>query len=93
MAKTEKKNQFLSIQSLFLQNGIKKMKDIEDLYPTAIAKKLHINHSRYIEKLYKPDTFTIKQIKDLALLLELDPRIIMEVIFSQPSATRKAKEN
>jgi hypothetical protein len=94
MATSEKKNQFRSIQSLFLQKSIKRMKDLEDLFPTAVAKSLKINHSRYIQKLYKPDTFTIKQIKDLAALLELDPRLILDVILNQPgSATVTRKKS
>jgi hypothetical protein len=94
MAKTEKKTKFLAIRSLFVQGSITRMKDLEELYPTAIAKKLQINHSRYIEKLYKPDGFSIKQVKELASLLDLDPRVIFEVIISQPvsnSPTRKKK--
>ena len=93
MAKADKKTQYLAIRSLFVSNNIQKMKDLEDLSPTAIAKHLKINHSRYIEKLYKPDTFTIKNIRAFATLLDLDPRIIIEVILKQvPSASNKKKK-
>jgi plasmid maintenance system antidote protein VapI len=65
------------------------MKDIQDLSPTAIAKGLGLNHSRYIEKLYKPEGFTIKHIIKLANLIDADPDIILNVITKQLSSSIK----
>jgi hypothetical protein len=82
MAK-EKTNQYLAIKSMFQSENVKKMRDIEKLYPTLIAKALRINHSRYIQKLYNPELFTIKQIFNLAKLLDLHPQLILNVIVFQ----------
>jgi hypothetical protein len=76
----EKKNQFRSIRSLFLTNGVSRMRDIQELYPTKIAKALKINHSRYIEKLYKPGKFTFDHIWLLSSLLDIDVQVIIDVI-------------
>ncbi|HSZ86303.1 MAG TPA: hypothetical protein VK787_09745 [Puia sp.] len=89
MTKEEKTNQYLAIKSMFQSDNVKKMKDIEKLYPTLIAKSLKINHSRYIQKLYKPEEFTIKQIFTLAKLLDLNPQTILTVIVTQVSANPK----
>lgn len=65
---------------MFLAGTVTKMKDIEDIEPTKIAKALKINHSRYIGKLYKPEDFTFKHIWNLAKVLEIDEQLILEVI-------------
>lgn len=93
MAVEEKKNQFKGVRSMFLAGNVTKMKDIEDLYPTNIAKSLGVNHSRYIEKLYKPEGFTFKHIWDLSKLLDIDVQLIIDVIKKElPTSTRTSKK-
>lgn len=87
MPKEDKSNQFVAIRSMFLSGSVKRMKDIEKLYPTLVAKSLKINHSRYIQKLYKPEEFTIKQILALSVILELNPQAILDVILKQLSSS------
>lgn len=89
MPKGEKNSQFLAIKSMFLSGSVKRMRDIEKLYPTLLAKSLHINHSRYIQKLYKPEDFTIKQLGDMAKLLDIDIQVIIDVITRQMNFTNK----
>ncbi len=83
MAKEEKNNQFIAIRSMFQSGSVRKMRDIEKLYPTLMAKSLKINHSRYIQKLYHPEEFTIKQLIDFSNLLELDFQLVIDVIARQ----------
>lgn len=92
MASEDKKLQYLAVKSLFLSGSVKHMKDIEKLYPTMIAKSLGINHSRYIEKLYKPEGFTIKNIIELANLVEISPQLILDVIIKQLGSGIKGKK-
>jgi hypothetical protein len=80
MAGEEKKNIFKGVRSMFLAGDVSRMRDIEDLNPTNIAKALKINHSRYIEKLRHPEDFTIKHIWLLSKLLEIDMQLIVDVI-------------
>ena len=94
MPKEEKNTQFIALRSMFQSGSVKRMKDIEKLYPTVVAKSLRINHSRYIQKLYKPDGFTIRQIDDLAKLVDLNIQVILDVIIKElnaPSKTAKKK--
>lgn len=65
---------------MFLAGSVSKMKDIEDLSPTKMAKALKINHSRYIEKLRKPETFTFYHIWQLSELLQIDVQLILDII-------------
>ena len=90
MPKEEKNTQFIAIKSMFQSGSVKRMKDIEKLYPTVVAKSLRINHSRYIQKLYKPDGFTIRQVDDLAKLLDINIQVILDVIIKELSAPSKA---
>lgn len=92
MAREEKETQYKVVRLMFQSNSVKQMKDIQDLYPTLIAKALGINHSRYIQKLYKPEEFSIKHIVDLANLLGIDPRLITDVIFKQLNSMNRSKK-
>ncbi len=83
MPKEERNSQFIAIRSMFLSGSVKRMRDIEKLYPTAMAKSLRINHSRYIQKLYHPDEFTIKQLTIFSTLLDLDLQLVLDVIIKQ----------
>ena len=78
MAAEEKQNSFKGLRSMFLAGSVSKMRDIEDLYPTNIAKSLGLNHSRYIEKLYKPEEFNFRHIWELSKLLDLDVQLIIK---------------
>ncbi len=96
MPKEEKNSQFLALKSMFLSGSVKRMKDIEKLYPTLVAKTLRINHSRYIQRLYKPEGFTIGQLDDLAKLLDIDIQLILDVVVKQlnspPKVVKKKSE-
>lgn len=92
MTKEEKKTKYLALKSMFLSGQVLRMKDIEKIYPTMVAKDLGINHGRYINKLYKPQEFSIKHIVVLAHLLEIDPQIIIKIIFTQLNSQRTLKK-
>lgn len=92
MAQENSTTQFVAVKSMFLSGSVKRMKDIEKLYPTVIAKSLGINHSRYIDKLYKPEGFAIKHIISLANLIDVDPQIILDVVMKQLASSIKSKK-
>ena len=75
--------QYIALKALFEGGSVKKMRDIEELFPTNIAKDLGMNHSRYITKLYKPELFSFGQIIKLANLVNIEPRLISDVILSE----------
>ncbi len=94
MVKEEKKSQFVAIKSMFLSESVKRMKDIEKLYPSKVSKALGINHSRYIQKLYNPEEFKFKHIYDFAKLINIDIQLILDVIIKElnsPSEIGKRK--
>ena len=94
MPKEVKNNQFIAIRSMFISGSVKKMRDIEELYPTLVAKALRINHSRYIKKLYNPQEFTIRHLVELSNIFEIDIQLIWDVISRQiiPSAKSVRKK-
>lgn len=81
------------LKSVFLGGSVKRMKDLESLYPTYVAKLLGMNHSRYTTKLLKPESFTVKQIVVLAEHIDIDPQIIMGIIFHQLANDRKRRSS
>lgn len=80
MPKGEKNQQFVAIKSMFSSGSVRRMKDIETLYPTGVSKAIKINHSRYIQKLHNPAEFKFKHINDLAKLIDIDIQLILDVI-------------
>lgn len=90
MVKSEKSNQFTAIRSMLEGKHITRMRDLERLYPTLVARSLGMNHSRYIQKLYKPEEFSIKHIVAMSEFLETDPKVIMEIILKQLAPSNKS---
>jgi hypothetical protein len=90
MPKEVRNNHFIAIRSMFISGSVKKMRDIEELYPTLVAKALRINHSRYIKKLYNPQEFTVRHLVELASIFEIDIQLIWDVISRQISPSTKS---
>ena len=89
MATKDNELQYLALKSMFDSNNIKKMRDIEKLYPTMIATDMGMNHGRYIKKIHNPEEFTIKEICKLASLLQISPSIITNIILAELSSRPK----
>ena len=77
------KKTYLSIKSMFEAGNVRQMKDIEELFPTSLSKDLNMNHGRYIERLHKPEKFSYQQIFKLAALINVDPKIVSDVIVAE----------
>lgn len=92
MASEENKNPYKGVTSMFLSGTVTKMKDIEDLYPTNIAKALKINHSRYIDKLRNPGKFSFEHIWKLSQLLEIDIQLIIDIIKKELETSAKVSK-
>ena len=74
---------FEAIKAMFDMGKIKKMKQLEKLSPTKIAKALGLNYGRYIKKLYNPELFVIAELKKLATILDANFRTISEVVIDE----------
>lgn len=74
---------------MFTAGNVRRMKDLEKINPTQVAKALRLNHSRYIKKLYEPEEFKIKDLMELAVVLDLDIQVIWNVILKQLNSTRQ----
>lgn len=98
MAETEDKGKEIelelrSIKSMFETGEIKKMYDISKLYPTKIIRALGLNHGRYIDKLAKPERFSIDEIIRFSRLIGVDHNKVLEVVLSEAVPNVIAKEN
>jgi hypothetical protein len=92
MAKQDKEKQYLSLKAMFETNNVKKLRDIDKIYPTMVAMDMGTNHGRYIQKLHNPESFTVKQIFKLAGLININPSIIMNIIVAEVMAKNKTKK-
>ncbi len=92
MSRKENKNsKRIALKSVFLTGSIKRMEDLRHHHPTYIVQSLGFNHSRYKEKLGKPETFTIEEIVSIAKLIDIDPQIITNIILSQLATNRRKR--
>lgn len=72
-----------AIKAMFETGKIKRMKQLEKLSPTKIAKALGLNYGRYIRKLYNPELFVVAELKMLAKILDAKFKTISEVVISE----------
>jgi hypothetical protein len=89
MAKDDDKQKWAIINSMLTTRKIEKMGDLKTLYPTFVSKALKMNHSRYMERLFKPDQFTIRHVRQLATLIGINPQVIIDIILKQPASPKK----
>jgi hypothetical protein len=92
MAKKVREQQYIALKSMFDSNNVKRMKDLEKLYPTLVANDLRMNHGRYIKKLYNPEDFTIKQIFKLASIINVNPGTIANIIVTEVASKYKVRD-
>ena len=92
MAKEADKLKLQTIASVIKSGQIERMKQLETLYPTLVSKALKLNHSRYVDRLYYPEQFTIKQIRQFAALLDLPPQTLVTIILKQPIKPKAPKK-
>jgi len=82
---------FGSIKSLFEKGYVKKMYEICPLHPTKVIKALGLNHGRYVNKLTKPEKFTINEIIRFSILIGVDHYTVLKVIVDEaaPVVTKR----
>jgi hypothetical protein len=72
-----------SVKSMFETGEIIKMYQLAKLYPTKIITALGLNHSRYIDKLTRPEKFSIGEVIRFCLLTGADYNKVLQVILKQ----------
>lgn len=75
--------QFLLIKAAFENGSITKMSQLEKQKPTIIAKLAGMNQGRYGAKLLAPWEFSPSEIARIALIINVDAGLIMDVIAKQ----------
>lgn len=75
--------QLASIKKLMEKGKVKKMSQLEELSPTFISKTIGLNYGRYIIKLHQPELFSLFELKKLASLINVDLRILLEIIVKE----------
>ena len=88
MSKTERTDRFIAIKSMFEQGNVQRMKDLDKIFPTAMAVAMGMNYDRYILCLYSPTDFKAREIMLFASLVNIDSRKIWDVIIKETSPTK-----
>lgn len=71
------KSGLISIRDRFETGKIERLKNLEHLFTTAMAKELGVNHSRFISKFYNPITFSFKEVYRFAYYVGFDPQLMI----------------
>lgn len=80
-------NEFLLLKAAFESGSIKRMNQLEKQKPTKIALLTGINQGRYASKLFVPWEFSPSEIIRIALVINIDPGLIINVIKNELLAT------
>lgn len=73
-------DEFVLIKAAFENGSITRMGQLEKQKPTRISKLTGINHGRYAAKLFEPWDFSPSEIIRIALVINVDPGLIINVI-------------
>ena len=68
---------------MFEQGNVRQMRDLEKLFPTSVSRDLNMNHGRYIDRLHNPEKFSYQQIFKFSAIINVDPKLISDVIISE----------
>jgi hypothetical protein len=72
--------------------GIKSIATVfEPVPPTVFRKDLGLNHSKFTKFINNPSLFTFQEIKALAVLLDIDPKLLIDQVYKEMQAKEKKK--
>ncbi len=80
-----------AIKAMFETGKIKKMSQLEKLYPTKISRLLGINYGRYIEKLNNPEFFSLVELIKFAAIINIDFKSLVHTVVDEINLTLKKK--
>lgn len=92
MAKAGNTNRFIALKSMFEQGNVTRMKDIEKLFPTAIALELGMNHTRYVLCLYNPENLRAREILLFSSLINVNSNLVWQVIAKETTPAKLVKK-
>lgn len=90
-----KDTRYNTVRKLILANQVKNFRDIfvDDTIPkSVIARDLGMNNDRFTKVMYNMEDFGLKHILRLAALIDIDRKILIDIILAQYDIDRQYKK-
>lgn len=88
-----KDRRYTIVKNLISSGHIKSFNDIFDIIPrSVIARDLGMNYMRFTKLMNNLDLFVIKDVFQLAVFLEIDEMILLNLIYQQYKAGKKIRK-
>ena len=88
-----KDKRYATVKKLISGGYIKTFNEVLDTIPkTALALDMKIGPARFNKLIDNPESFTLKDIFKIASLIEVDDKIIIDLIYNQYLADKKSKK-
>ena len=89
-----KDKRYNTIKVLIETKNINQLSDIFDtLHKTVLAKDIGMNYGRFLRKSNSLELFDLKEIYKIADLIDVDRRLLLDIIDSQASKSYKKGKN
>lgn len=87
-----KDNRYIAIKNLIASGFIIRLVQIVDIIPkTTIARDLGMHHQTFEKLIKDPEKFTFEQAFFIASLIEVDSKVIIDLIYRQYTENKKNK--
>jgi hypothetical protein len=87
-----KDNRYITIKNLITSGFIIRLVQIVDIIPkTTIARDLGMHHQTFEKLIKDPEKLTFEQVFLISSLIEVDPKVIIDLIYRQYTENRKNK--
>lgn len=89
-----KDKRYSTIKVLIETNNISQLSDIFDTLPkTVLAKDIGMNYGRFSRKAKELALFSLKEIYDIADLIEVDRKLFLDIIHSEANQAYKGENS
>lgn len=76
-----KDNRYNYVRSVWKAGDLTTFNDIFQIIPRSIvAKDLGLNYERFVKKIFRPERFTFEDVSRIARLLEIEPKILANLV-------------
>jgi hypothetical protein len=87
-----KDNRYITIKNLITSGFIIRLVQIVDIIPkTTIARDLGMHHQTFEKLIKDPEKLTFEQVFLISSLIEVDPKVIIDLIYRQYTENKKNK--
>lgn len=80
---------YAGVRALLLQNGLSRFQDILDHIPDRVVyTDIRMGYKAWMNRFANPALFSIDELRRLAALIDIDPRVLVDLILKEKPKKR-----